>query len=139
MIKEPHKDRTLSNSSLSLFLDLCLFLFLKYAHIHTLQTSLIQDILKMWIQEWIKWFIMIILLKIQGFYNCGRKSRRIFHYLSALKEQNPVGIKSFNMASVGVANHNIEVCVYGFYATVSVSVLFSSLTKTKAKTTSQQN
>lgn len=43
------------------------------------------------------------------------------------------------MASVGVANHNIEVCVYGFYATVSVSVLFSSLTKTKAKTTSQQN
>ena len=56
-----------------------------------------------------------------------------------LKEQNPVGIKSFNMASEGVANHNIEVCVYGFYATVSVSVLFSSLTKTKAKTTSQQN
>lgn len=43
------------------------------------------------------------------------------------------------MASVGGANHNIEVRVYGFYATISVSVLFSSLTKTKAKTTSQQN
>lgn len=44
-----------------------------------------------------------------------------------------MGIKSFNMASLGVANHNIEVCAYDFYPTISVSVLFSFLTKQKQK------
>lgn len=57
-----------------------------------------------------------------------------------LKEQNPTEIKSFNMASVGAATHNTEVCVLWFLPNVLVSEFFLFPDqKTKAKIISQQN